>query len=425
VNDGMDWIAISKTMQKSRDSVYNHWKRASVTHIAPDQASTPSDRFEMVESEDGATISSVSKTIRTVEDALVRAEIDTAIWEVFETKVNSWEVAGKRNRGQDEDKRWLGEELWTETLWQVTVKLRRKAPKSIQTGVQDLLVSLRDNPIRLSKPPRRKLRDPHMLELVLFDAHIGKRCWGQEVDGADYDLDIAEGIFINAVHELLGRVENFNIEKIIFPLGQDFFQTDNAAGETSHGTVVDSVDDRLAVVFRAGCRAVLKALYACRQVADTEVVWVPGNHDPTTSWFLCEVLAATFGTMKNPHVTIDNGPTYRKYRQYGQSLLGYTHAYDEKLRDLPLIMAAERPQMWADTKYRAWRCGHLHKKAQYSFTAGDTFNGVKVDVLPSLSGTDAWHYRKGFVKGHRTAEVYLWSRDAGYTGHFSTESIDS
>ena len=47
----------------------------------------------------------------------------------------------------------------------------------------------------------------------------------------------------------------------------------------------------------------------------------------------------------------------------------------------------------------------------------DTYGGVTVSVLPSLSGTDSWHYKKGYVKNNRAAEAYLWHHDDGYAGH--------
>jgi hypothetical protein len=54
--------------------------------------------------------------------------------------------------------------------------------------------------------------------------------------------------------------------------------------------------------------------------------------------------------------------------------------------------------------------------------SADTFGSVRVRVLPSLSGTDAWHYRKGYVGSMRAAEAYLWSYDDGYAGHFSASA---
>jgi len=82
-------------------------------------------------------------------------------------------------------------------------------------------------------------------------------------------------------------------------------------------------------------------------------------------------------------------------------------------------MASEAPDAWAKSKHREIHVGHFHKRKQTQYLAGDTFGGVTVRVLPSLSGTDAWHFSKGYVKGLRAAEAYLWSKRGGYTGHLS------
>ena len=51
------------------------------------------------------------------------------------------------------------------------------------------------------------------------------------------------------------------------------------------------------------------------------------------------------------------------------------------------------------------------------FNAGDTFGAVQIRVLPSLSGTDAWHHKKGYVNTDRTAEAYFFHPNQGYLGH--------
>ncbi len=99
--------------------------------------------------------------------------------------------------------------------------------------------------------------------------------------------------------------------------------------------------------------------------------------------------------------------------------MGFTHGSDEKHADLPTIMAGEVPRHWADTTHREWHLGHLHKRKETRFNAGDTYGAVTVRVLPSMTGTDAWHYQKGYVKGCRAAEAYLWSYTEGYKAHFS------
>jgi hypothetical protein len=193
-------------------------------------------------------------------------------------------------------------------------------------------------------------------------------------------------------------------------------------GTTAKGTVVDAVDDRFQKVFRVGCRAVQHAILRCREIAEVEVLWVPGNHDPETSWYMAEWLAAVFSSDK--HVTVDSGPQDRKYRAFGNSLIGYAHGDDIKLGDLPLIMATDPTirEQWGKSRYQFWRIGHFHKKKETKYTGADTFNGVSVTILPSLSGTDKWHYEKGYVNNHRTAELALWSKDSGLTGTFSAEA---
>jgi len=36
---------------------------------------------------------------------------------------------------------------------------------------------------------------------------------------------------------------------------------------------------------------------------------------------------------------------------------------------------------------------------------------------PSLGGTDAWHYGKGYVHSPRQADLFLWGRETGPVGY--------
>ncbi len=145
---------------------------------------------------------------------------------------------------------------------------------------------------------------------------------------------------------------------------------------------------------------------------------MPGNHDTSTSFYLCKVLEALYDSTK--HFTADtrysSGHKGRKYRQYGITLLGYVHGGQRdcpKDRDLPLLMATERSQEWASTVDRAWRLGHLHTKRTSIVPVGDVFNGVRVERIPSLSATDAWHFDNGFTGNRRAAEAWVWSYSDG------------
>ena len=120
----------------------------------------------------------------------------------------------------------------------------------------------------------------------------------------------------------------------------------------------------------------------------------------------------------DPNVTVDLGPSPRKYLQYGCSLIGFTHGSEEKHTALPTIMATERPDLWAATEFHEWHVGDQHRRRKLDFVAVDTHEGVTVRTLPSIAGSDAWHHKKGYI-GNRAAEAYLWSHNRGYAGHFS------
>lgn len=347
------------------------------------------------------------------EEIAVKSGYDLKKWKVTEVKINQWQVAGKKRQGQEaETKRWLPDELWKEQLFQIKFKLERRAPKFIQDGVERLMNNW-INPIKAPKIQRRKtLKSPHLLEISLFDAHFGKLAWAEE-SGADYDLKIAENIYLNAVDDLLTRSSIFDIERVLFPIGQDFFNVDNWKGETSNGTLVESTDDRFTKIFSVGVEAIKSSLMRCRDIAPVHVLWSPGNHDRSTSWYLCKTIQQFCIGSRITDITFDLGPNQRKYELYGNTLLGFTHSCDEKMIDLPLIMAREEKELWSKAEFHQWHVGHYHKKKEMRFIAGDTFNGVSVQILPSLTATDSYHYRNGWVCPTRAAEAYLWSKDRG------------
>lgn len=271
----------------------------------------------------------------------------------------------------------------------------------------------------------RKLQDPCLLELSLYDFHLGKYAWARET-GDDYDLKIASTLFSDAVADLLDIVKPFEIDKIIFPIGHDFFHVDGFQGTTFSGTPMDSVDDRFAKVFETGLSLTINAIEAALETCpNIELLYVPGNHDRSSSFFLMHVLKAHF--RKSEGVVVDVEPRLRKYRTYGPTLYGYQHGDSgSKARDrqLPLVMAAEVPRAWGQSRYRAWRQGHYHRKTRTDYIVGDTYQGVRVDVMPSLSAADAWHYQNYYVKNGPAAEAWLWSKRTGYVGQFAVRARD-
>lgn len=384
--------------------------------------SKQNEKFTVEQSNDNQTILSVSNSIRTLEGALTAGEVDLAIWEVDRYVINKWEVGAKYreqdlswDKGTISGKAIRKNEWLVQPLWQVKVWLKRKVPQEVQDAIELLMARADKHSPRYKKLPAIiHIKDPHLLEISIFDAHFGKLAWKPET-GTDYDLKIAEKIYHNAVVDLSSKAKGFPIEKILFPIGQDFFHIDNPNNRTVNDTLQD-VDSRYAKMFECGVMACVNAIDYLMKIAPVEVLWVPGNHDRTTSYHLVRELNSWYRLAGN--VEVDASPATRKYFQYGSCLIGYTHGDDEKHSMLPTLMADERPKEWAKSAYKEWHIGHTHAKRRQAYGMEDTYGSVTVRTLPSLSGTDSWHFRKGYVKGTRAAEAYLYSKNNGPSGYF-------
>lgn len=342
-----------------------------------------------------------SPHIRTLDDALAAADVNLETWEVDRYIINSWGMTNSEGEAY--------------TNYQVKVWLKRLIEEPQQKALESLVSRLENKPLSPPTISRNPKHNPHLLEISLYDHHFGKLAWGKET-GNDYDLQIAEQLFSAAIENLLGKVNGYAIEKILLPIGQDFLHVNNQQATTAKGTRQD-VDTRLAKIFEAAMMAVVNAVERARQVAPVEIIWIPGNHDSETSYYLAQVIRAYYRTCQD--VAVNSEPTARKYLKYGNTRLGFTHGDKEPLKQLPIIMAGSEPQAWAETKHREWHIGHLHKKKEVEFITCDSEGPVRVRQLPSLCGTDAWHFESGYVNGLRAAEGYLWHKEYGYAGHFS------
>lgn len=413
--------AAARALGISRSTFCSRLEKATQdgTYVEPDADDGVIAEVTDVVDGESRVLMSKRADITTPEELMAHCGIDPDEWQIVTCKTGHHQVPVKvRSEQAGPDPQHPDWKMSYKKLGLVSVKitLKRTVPERVDRALSLIAKRLQDyrptyRPIRRTK----RIDPPHMLEVSVYDTHLGKLAWKPET-GTDYDLKIAECGYINAIRDLVERAAHYNIEKILLPIGQDFYHVDNLLGETANGTPQDT-DGRYVKMFEAGYMVCVQAIDHLRAVAPVRVCWVPGNHDKTTSWHLAHALSVHYRDAVD--VDVDCSPTHRKYEMYGTTLLGYTHGNEEKHADLPLIMAGDRPDDWAKSTHREIHLGHLHKRKETRHTAGDSFGPVVVRILPSLSGTDAWHYRKGYVNGPRAAEAYLWSRDDGYAGHLS------
>jgi hypothetical protein len=369
-----------------------------------------------------ATAEIVGEDVKTLEELLSICKVDLDVWEVERHLINKWATARRNKRGQIIWDRGAMTGQMTDAggmsvqpLYQVKVWLKRRIPLDVERVIADIKSDLTKLSPKIKKLTYKKLKNPVLCEIAPFDLHLGKLAWGEEIGDSDYDSKIAAELFITSINNLLGHASRYNVEQFVFPVGQDYLHVDNEMGETTAGTKLDT-DTRFRKMFRDGRRLLVTAIDTIKRTAPVDVIVVPGNHDRVSMFHMGDAIECYYHNDKN--VTVDNGASERKYYQYGKCLIAYCHGKEEKMSDLPLIMATEEPIKWSTSKWREYHVGHWHHKKSFVQQDSDEFRGVRVLVLPSLSGIDRWHYSKGY-RSTRSAEAFLWDKSFGKVATFS------
>ncbi len=254
----------------------------------------------------------------------------------------------------------------------------------------------------------------NLLEINIADLHLGKLCWEGET-GENYDVKIAQERFFNVLKKMIHRVSVFDYNRIVFPIGNDFFNSDNLFNTTTHGTPQDE-DLRWQKTYKIGRELLVNAIDFLSQYAPVDVIVVQGNHDFQRMFFVGDALSLWYSNSKD--VNINNSAKIRKYYKYGDVLLGFTHGSDEKVANLPLIMAQEATKEWGNTKFKEMHVGHLHHRKEIKYLSTAEYNGIVVRFMRSLAGTDQWHSKKGYVGGIKGGECFLWNANDGLIAMF-------
>ena len=242
-----------------------------------------------------------------------------------------------------------------------------------------------------------------LFEFPFVDIHYGKRGYSFEV-GKETSSDITENDFFKVINDYKERIKNRPISRIVFPIGNDFFNSDLTNNSTNKGTSQDN-DVRWKEMFKKGLKIIIQGIDILSQVAPIDLIYVEGNHDTITTYHLFIALESYYRNDNSVNVIADNGMT-RQYYQWGKCLIGYSHGNCEGKR-INGLMQSEQPKMWGDTLYREWHLGHLHHEV------AQEENGVIIRHLPSITGVDAWHYKSGYTSALQRCQAFIWDKEKG------------
>lgn len=386
----------------------------------------PVTNFEYSEDKSNGTAHIITSIPRIMsdEDLLTYLKID-------QTKWNLDRVVYGKSEGYRKDRRvrWVvkngkvidGEvddsgKLLIEPMFSVKVFLSRKTQEIRDALVlQDLITDAKKFSPKATRTFTPTGVRGLLLEIAMPDVHFGKLTWREET-GEDYDIHITADLVHRTFDQLLNYSTSQPVERILFPVGNDFFNVDNNNNTTVHGTPQQE-DTRWQKTFRAGRRLIVELIDKLNTVAPVDVMVIPGNHDETRAFFLGDAIECWYNN--NRYVSVDNAATKRKYYTFGYTLMGLTHGYYERYDKLPSIMALEQPVQWGATKHREWHIGDKHHKKDLIYKT-DELDGVVIRQLRSLTPPDAWHYDKGFIGAERAVESLLYHPEYGCIAQYTS-----
>ena len=270
-------------------------------------------------------------------------------------------------------------------------------------SIEDLISNYSPSYPHIDYPKRE---DGHLLIINPADVHIGKFADSLET-GEDYNIEIAKERVREGVKGILRNAEGYPIEKILFCIGNDILHTDNTMGSTTRLTPQDT-DGKWFRHFTEALELYVEIVEMLIQIAPVDCVHSMSNHDYMSGFHLAHALKSWYRNTDSVYVDAD--PKHRKYYSWKNSLIGLTHGDGAKLNNLPLHMAQEEPKMWAETKYRYWYLHHLHHKQRYKFMSSFDNIGVTVEFLRSPSGTDSWHFSKGYTGSIKAVEGFIHNK---------------
>ena len=249
----------------------------------------------------------------------------------------------------------------------------------------------------------------HLLVINPADIHIGKYA-NQLETGDGYNVEIACERVLEGLQGLIDKSKGFDVDRVLFCIGNDILHIDNVYNTTTAGTNQD-VDGKWWEHFEIALALYVKCVEVLREIAPVDVIHSMSNHDYQSGFHLAHALKSWFRL--DGEVTFDISVAHRKYYKYGKNLIGLEHGDGAKMDKLPLLMAQEQPLLWSETTHRYWYLHHLHHKVKHKWLDAKDFIGVTVEYMRSPSGTDSWHSRKGFSGVPKAVEGFLHEKVSG------------
>lgn len=240
---------------------------------------------------------------------------------------------------------------------------------------------------------------------TLTDSHVGMLAWHREA-GADWDLKIAEETLTGCFQLMVDSSPTARVG-FVNQLG-DFLHSDGLSPVTpTSGHILDQ-DGRFTKLVEAAVRILRRVI--CMALDKHErviVLMAEGNHDMASSVWLRVMFKAVFEN--EPRVEVIDTPLPYYVHQHGKTMLAFHHGHLRKNDQLPILFAAQFPQVWGATTKRYAHTGHRHHAEEKEHS------GITVIQHPTLAARDAYAARGGWI-AERQVTAITYHSEYGQVG---------
>ena len=328
----------------------------------------------------------------TPERMLEAHKLDSKEWEVVSYKNNYWSQQAKEGK--------------TVILYQSKLVVKPRTFDNIaeQTVLQHFIEKSNNiKPIVIDNTNKKNIKNNLMLEINISDLHLGKLAFC-EISDDEYNIDIARERFEYYIKNEYERAVRIGAEKILFVWSNDFFNFDGINYSTTGGTPQQS-GINWQTLFLEGVSMLVDAISLLSTVAPVKTFYIASNHSRQADFYALCYIQAWFKDNENVNVVINTKSRY--YEKYGTNLIGFSHSYYEKENNLFHLMTNECPDWWAETTYREFHLAHYHSEKVKEV------GGVIYRWLPTMCGTDDYHYEKGYIGAVKRCYSFVYNKNIG------------
>jgi hypothetical protein len=254
--------------------------------------------------------------------------------------------------------------------------------KADNYSVEDFVAFLKDynpKPIKVTKVKDQlgNTRPIVDVEISIADFHLDRKVIAGDT------IEERKEEYRKVVNGLMQKVQgSFRVRKLVFVIGNDYFNTDNYHNQTTNLTPQE-ITVPWHKAYEEGFDLLVETISKLSHEADElEVVLIQGNHDRTKSFYLAHALEVFFKSYKNIKFQRHNSNT--KFVVLGNTFIGYHHGNHIKIDGLPLYFAMEEESR---AYFGLSQYHEVHTGDKHHYMAKD-IQKVRIQQIPSMVKPD-------------------------------------